>query len=78
MRACSGPISGTQDDNFVNAGATQGILFTALGGNDSFDGSNFDDVFNGGAGNDSVFSMGGGTDTCILVETPSDCETVRP
>lgn len=71
-------ISGTQDDNFVNAGATQGVHFTALGGNDSFAGSNFDDVFNGGAGNDSVFGMGGGTDTCILVETPSDCETVRP
>ena len=55
-------------------------IFEALGGNDRFLGSAFDDTFDGGGGTDRSLGMGEGSDTCISVEilASDGCETIAP
>ena len=73
-------VNGTDNDDTLNVGVTNGAIFDGLGGDDTFTGSNGADIFDGGTGTDEAVTMGGGNDTCISVEmidTP-DCETVTP
>jgi Ca2+-binding RTX toxin-like protein len=75
-------ITGTDGPDTVTASGSAGTRFYALGGNDVFDGSYYDDLFDGGTGSDTAISMGHGTDTCHSVErfdmllSEQDCESI--
>jgi Ca2+-binding RTX toxin-like protein len=73
-------VRGTDGDETVNVGSMHQSTFFALGGNDSFLGSAFDDTYDGGAGTDRSLGMGAGVDTCRSVEVfdTDDCESVSP
>jgi Ca2+-binding RTX toxin-like protein len=73
-------VTGTDGPNEVSAGSLRATTFRALAGNDTFLGSAFDDVFDGGPGADRSSGMGAGVDTCISVEAfdVDDCESVTP
>lgn len=71
-------VAGTEDADSLSASASARASFDALGGDDTFRGSDGDDTFNGGAGYDHSLLMGDGDDTCISVEQidGNDCEHV--
>jgi Ca2+-binding RTX toxin-like protein len=73
-------ITGTPADDELLAGGTAGTAFHALAGDDTFAGSLFADLFNGGSGSDHSLQMLDGADTCISVEIldAPDCEWVTP
>jgi Ca2+-binding RTX toxin-like protein len=74
-------VSGTDNAENLLAGGTSRLFFNGRGGNDTLQGSEGDDVFNGGPDTDTSHGMGEGQDTCISVEVedfPNDCESVIP
>ena len=73
-------VRGTTNDDDLTASGSWGTTFTALGGDDTFWGSSYDDTFAGGLGTDHSRGMGDGTDTCSSVELmdEADCEIVTP
>jgi Ca2+-binding RTX toxin-like protein len=73
-------VTGTEGDDTVDVGSMHQSTFLALGGDDRFLGSAFDDTYDGGAGTDTSLGMGAGVDTCRSVEVfdADDCESVTP
>jgi hypothetical protein len=71
-------ITGTSGPEALDAFFSRGTRFDALGGDDTFQGSPFADVFLGGDGTDTSPDMSGSVDTCVSVEAPDDCEDVTP
>ena len=65
-------ITGTPAGERVDGSGSRGTTFQALGGNDAFMGSFYDDTFHGGPGTDRNLGMGVGTNTCISVEIDDD------
>jgi hypothetical protein len=72
-------VQGTESADVLEAVTTPGTEFDGHGGDDSFGGWNFADVFRGGPGTDRGI-MRDGTDTCVSVEVleRADCENVSP
>jgi Ca2+-binding RTX toxin-like protein len=73
-------VDGSPLADTVSASGSTGTTFHGLDGDDSFSGSAYDDVFDGGPGTDRSLGMGVGTDTCISVEVYdyADCENQSP
>jgi Ca2+-binding RTX toxin-like protein len=76
-------VTGTDGDDTLTAAGTSGTTFHGLVGDDTFMGSTFDDLFDGGPGTDHSLGMGENganddSDTCISVEVfdVADCENV--
>lgn len=65
-------ITGTPSGERVDGSGSRGTTFQALGGDDRFMGSAYDDTFNGGPGTDRNLGMGVGTNTCVSVEVDDD------
>lgn len=61
----------------VSGGLVPPVSLFGRGGNDTLTGSEGNDLLDGGAGHDSG-NGGNGIDTCVSVEQPFACETVRP
>jgi Ca2+-binding RTX toxin-like protein len=74
VRGTDGPNTILTNSNFAGSST----YFTALGGDDTFQGSIGDDTFDGGPGTDHSLGMGDGDDTCISVEVldKPDCEHI--
>jgi Ca2+-binding RTX toxin-like protein len=73
-------ISGTSGPDRLSASGSWGTVFQGRGGDDTFLGSAYDDIFRGGLGTDHSLGMGAGTDTCSSVEVidETDCENTTP
>lgn len=76
-------VTGTDSDDALAAAGTSGTTFHGLLGDDSFSGSTYDDLFDGGPGTDHSLGMGENeanddSDTCVSVEVfdVADCENV--
>ena len=71
-------VWGTAGADDISTGSA--TVFHALGGDDTFAGSLFNDLFDGGSGYDTAMTMSDGDDTCISVEDVRDitCENVTP